>query len=109
MEGQYHESQINKKGPRPRFLDDFRASITYLVDFISSKNNRIAIWRSTLPQHFDTFDGHYEKGNNKCSLKQRPLQRYKNETNYAFSTFCNNTQSKYEHDCTVNVTRLDKT
>ena len=38
------------------------------------------------------------------------IQQYNNATNYAFSSFCNSTQSKqsyaemYEHDCTVNVT-----
>lgn len=89
-----------------------------MVDFISSKKNRVAVWRSTLPQHFDTVDGHHEKDNYNCSLKHlkiRPgsgsnMQNYNNATNNAFSTFCNRTQSKqpyaemYEHECTVNVT-----
>ena len=115
----YHESQIDS-GPRPRLIDDFRAGISYLVDFISSKKNRIAVWRSTLPQHFDTVDGHYEVGNYNCSLKhlkisgsRSNIQQYNNATNYAFSSFCNSTQSKqpyaemYEHECTVNVTSVE--
>ena len=46
----YHASQTDS-GPRPKLLDDFKAGITHLVDFISSKKNRVAVWRSTLPQH----------------------------------------------------------
>ena len=30
---------------RPKYLDDFRAAITYLVDFVASGQNRRAVWR----------------------------------------------------------------
>jgi len=115
----YHESQTDS-GPRPKLIDDWKAGITYLVDFISSKKDRVAVWRSTLPQHFDTYDGHHEEGNYNCSLKQLKIpdsgpniQNYNNLTNHAFSTFCNRSQSKqpyaemYEHECTVNVTSVE--
>ena len=29
----------------PKFLDDFRAAVTYLVDFVASRKDRIAVWR----------------------------------------------------------------
>ena len=44
--------------------DDTQAAITYLTNFSAGTQNRIAIWRSSLPQHFDTHDGHYPSDNN---------------------------------------------
>lgn len=47
------------KESKSRLMDDMQAAITYLSNFTASKDNRIAVWRSALPQHFDTRDGHF--------------------------------------------------
>ena len=78
--------------------------------------------RSTLPQHFNTTDGHYQTGA-ACSLKQmqsypgeQMIQNFNKATDEAFSTFCeiNQTQqpcggsdSRHEHVCTVNRTSME--
>ena len=41
-------------------MDDVRAAITYLTNFTAARKNRISVWRSALPQHFDTYDGHFQ-------------------------------------------------
>jgi hypothetical protein len=108
-------------------LNDFRSVIAYLADFAAPSassyhdgiNRRIAIWRSALPQHFDTPDGHY-KPNSECSLSPRklnrsndtPIQLYNRIYDDAFSEFCNATTSTlnfntYEQHCTVNRTSLE--
>ena len=45
---------------------DLHAAISFLAGFASG-GDKIAIWRSALPQHFNTPDGHHEEGK-KCSL-----------------------------------------
>ena len=47
------------KQTRHSLMDDLRAAITYLVNFTLVQKNRIAVWRSALPQHFNTADGHF--------------------------------------------------
>jgi len=120
-----HTGDLHNYGPRQfSFADDMRAVITYLADFeaSSSKNNsRLAIWRSALPQHFDTKDGHYERGKN-CSLLPRNtsgenaiIQAYNNFYEEQFAKFCGVKQqnqsssecSSYEYVCTVNQTSMD--
>jgi len=41
-----------------RFSDDINAAITHMTDFASS-GDRIAVWRSVLPRHFNTVNGHW--------------------------------------------------
>jgi len=91
-------------------IDDFRAAITYLVDFVSSRKG-VAVWRSVLPQHFNSFDGHYQNGDNFTDCNQftkRPNQNYNKAIDHAFDMYCNNTQkthaNKYEVECTMNQT-----
>ena len=44
---------------RKELYDDTTAAISYLINFTASSENRVAIWRSALPQHFDIPEGHY--------------------------------------------------
>mmetsp|Transcript_15252 Transcript_15252/g.27601 ORF Transcript_15252/g.27601 Transcript_15252/m.27601 type:complete len:274 (-) Transcript_15252:501-1322(-) len=99
------------------FADDMRAVITYLADFeaSSSENNRrLAIWRSALPQHFDTKDGDYQQWKT-CSLLPTEFSPYNNLYEEQFAEFCDVQQrnqsssecNAYEHVCTVNRTSMD--
>ncbi|KAL7534598.1 hypothetical protein ACHAXR_005984 [Thalassiosira sp. AJA248-18] len=47
------------KETRHTLMDDMLAAINYLTNFTASKDNRIAVWRSALPQHFPSHDGHF--------------------------------------------------
>ena len=67
--------------------------------------------RSVLPQHFNSFDGHYQYGDNftDCNkFTKRPNQNYNKAIDHAFDMYCNNTQkthaNKYEVECTMNQT-----
>ena len=138
---------------RPKLHDDFRAAIAYMIDLVnttnadyaytsewgrplqpsefrrrpttSSLNKNVAIWRSALPQHFDTDDGHYVPGANmNCTLRPSrrsnenvdKIQNYNKAYNSLFDKFCNTSGSsssnlrqsvspnwcgRYEHICTV--------
>jgi len=159
----------NKYYGRHTLSEDVRGAITFLVDFVAAKENRIAVWRlvlvaffpvmyvvcvhahaffpmrssclldnahgvccihrSVLPQHFSTFDGHYEKGKEvNCSSNPLKLisstrgpviQNYNKAHEEAFSSFCddggnllqNETSSsacgRREQYCTVNRTSVD--
>jgi len=101
--------------------DDTRAAITALVNFTTatSKKNRIAIWRSTLPQHFDTKNGHFEMWmkytKNTKDLTCVPLkisfrdQSYNIAHKIVFEDICRQDDnvksscSAYENYCTVNI------
>ena len=66
-----------------------------LTDFASS-GDRIAVWRSILPQHFNTIDGHWTTEGSNCSLQtwkgedddEREIQLYNIAAKYAFLTNC---------------------
>ncbi|MCP4746578.1 MAG: hypothetical protein GY874_10640 [Desulfobacteraceae bacterium] len=55
----YPDGNHTGKETRHTLMDDMLAAITYLSNFTASKDNRIAVWRSALPQHFPTNDGHF--------------------------------------------------
>ena len=40
-----NEMRINHYNGKPKLVDDFRAAITYLVDWATSGENRTAVWR----------------------------------------------------------------
>mmetsp|Transcript_30025 Transcript_30025/g.63668 ORF Transcript_30025/g.63668 Transcript_30025/m.63668 type:complete len:329 (+) Transcript_30025:255-1241(+) len=40
-----NEGMLGTHWGRPKLMDDFRAAITYLVDFVASGENRTAVWR----------------------------------------------------------------
>ena len=103
---------------------DFRAAITFLADFASSNNaGRIAIWRSALPQHFSSSDGHYYHGRQSmtrgCLIQPRKpnvtasatIQHYNKLYNEQFAEFCNansnQSNNAYEVECTVNRQSLE--
>lgn len=56
-------NHTGKQTRRP-LVDDLQATITYLANFSSSNENRISVWRSALPQHFDTHDQHFHGWDN---------------------------------------------
>lgn len=81
-------------------MNDLKAGITFLTNFTASKTNRIAIWRSALPQHFDTHDGHFSLRLNKLHDQHtcKPLpktngthkqQVYNSVYAEAFAIMCN--------------------
>jgi hypothetical protein len=132
--GLHYSSRGDMRGTHfgsPKYRDDVMAAMTYMADFASdttmSGRDRIMVWRSVLPQHFNSTDGHYEEGLG-CSLKQlRPksgmigqqeIQNYNNVTNSIFLESCHlTTQEKertpscakqhHEYDCTVNRTSVE--
>ena len=86
---------------RHTLMDDMLAAITYLSNFTASKDNRIAVWRSALPQHFATDDGHFHGGktlrNHSCSAiddkdNYRSQQVYNKVYDEAFSKLCQTEQ-----------------
>ncbi|KAL9186030.1 hypothetical protein ACHAXT_005268 [Thalassiosira profunda] len=95
---------------------DLHAAITFLADFASSGGDKIAIWRSALPQHFQTDDGHHEEGK-ECSLVPRKpadggvIQKYNAIYEETFARICNAQLSSgcnaYEHSCSVNVKSVE--
>ena len=98
---------------------DFRAAITFLADFANA--GRIAIWRSALPQHFSSSDGHYYHGRKSmtrgCLIQPRKpngqttIQHYNKLYNEQFAQFCNansnQSNNAYEVECTVNRQSLE--
>ncbi|KAL7552226.1 hypothetical protein ACHAWF_016996, partial [Thalassiosira exigua] len=104
--GLHYQHYGNMTGLRwgwPSYADDFRAALTYLVDFVSSKEGRIAVWRSTLPQHFDTPVGHYEE-HRTCSLRplnhpdRKIVQEYNRATERGFVEMCDNPEEERTED-----------
>ena len=112
--------------PIPTLGDGILASIIHLADFASSDTDKIAIWRSALPQHFDTMDGHYMESarkDQKCTpLKpysvgdDRVIQQYNTIYNEKFAELreypgVQSNQSltcdAYESKVRVNRTRMD--
>ena len=88
----------------------------------------IAIWRSALPQHFNTYDGHYDiKIPPNCSLDTRgngdvAIQKYNKAYELFLDMICKSNNSslkdqsssssssgcdQYEHTCTVNQRSID--
>mmetsp|Transcript_4989 Transcript_4989/g.10098 ORF Transcript_4989/g.10098 Transcript_4989/m.10098 type:complete len:512 (+) Transcript_4989:131-1666(+) len=98
--------------------DDTRAAITTLVNFTTTtttEKNRIAIWRSTLPQHFNTKNGHFENANITDGFNCVPLKISFREQSYnvvhkiVFEDMCRRDHdlkgscSSYEQHCTANI------
>ena len=107
-------------------MKDMSAALAYLTNFTSSRDDRIAIWRSALPQHFDTSDGNYNNKElarlkvKKCvhlkdSNSKQPYNRLYDEV---FSQICSRGLmhnvdrlhldcAGFWESCTVNVTSVD--
>lgn len=101
------------KQTRHSLMDDLRAAITYLANFTSVQENRIAVWRSALPQHFDTADGHFYgwdnlPTNHSCVALKRDTregagiskQVYNTIYDQVFTSMCQQTRhSEQEESC----------
>jgi len=88
-------------------MDDMLAAITYLSNFTASKAKRVAVWRSALPQHFPTKDGHFygwkKMQKDSCSAIDKVYsgkhqQTYNEVYDEAFSKLC---QPKEQIDSTA--------
>ena len=107
-------------------FDDMSAALTFLVTFTNATDDRIAIWRSDLPQHFQTSDGSYDEKEIESSINQtcvtakdynQPYQPYNKLYEEVFMSLCNSSPKLYNdneqlqlecgnywHSCIVNVT-----
>lgn len=109
-------SNYNRGRQIPSLDNDLRAMIAYLVDFDSTDKNRVAIYRSALPQHFDSKDGHYEP-HKACSPQSRKIdgvdnafiQKYNQRYSDVFSKMCviqsikSSACDSYVHTCSANI------
>jgi hypothetical protein len=103
-----------------KFADDFQAAITTLADL--SNNGKIAIWRSILPQHFDSSDGHYPHSQTDAECKplqnndanidvvdnrtiKKVIQNYNTAASQEFAKHCYLQHScQLQHTCKMNIT-----
>jgi hypothetical protein len=116
------------KQTRHSLMDDLRAAITYLVNFTLVQKNRIAVWRSALPQHFNTADGHFYgwdnlPANHSCIALKRATregagfskQVYNTIYDQVFTSMCQQTRnsvreescSYFKHVCNVDLMSLE--
>mmetsp|Transcript_28673 Transcript_28673/g.46549 ORF Transcript_28673/g.46549 Transcript_28673/m.46549 type:complete len:238 (+) Transcript_28673:3-716(+) len=117
----YHpDGNHTGKETRHPLMDDMLAAIMYLSNFTASKDNRIAVWRSALPQHFPTRDGHFygwkKMQKDSCSFIDKRnsgfQQIYNKVYDEAFSKLCQPRQQMGEragqlcyhhsHRCEIN-------
>ena len=107
--GLHYKPDGNHTGRETRhtLMDDMLAAITYLTNWTASKDNRIALWRSALPQHFSTKDGHFygwKKLNGSCTAigEGNDQQAYNRVYDAAFSRLCQleePTEHSTKHSC----------
>lgn len=114
---------IGKQTRKP-LVEDLRAAFTYLANFSSSNENRVSVWRSALPQHFDTFDGHFHGWENlpkdhscidfkRSAAKDQESsvrQNYNSLYDEVFASMCQQSQNRVQqpcshlkHECSVDV------
>jgi len=129
--GLHYSPDNNHTGRQTRrpLMDDLRATFTYLANFTSSENkNRVAVWRSALPQHFDTIDGHFygwdnlptehtcvDLKKNMTEVKTSSRQVYNFLYDELFASMCQeqihhhlpSKCSHLEHVCSVDITSTD--
>lgn len=100
-----------------QLFNDTLAAIIYLANYTAA-NDKVAIWRSALPVHFDTPDGHYTDKpmacvahNDEYILKEgNELQEYTKVHNRAFAKLCQTDTSScghLTHTCTVDTKSTD--
>ena len=98
---------------------DVPALLGWMLDQSSRRPGNVAVWRSALPQHFDTADGHYRKESKRCKpmpagqREGRTVQAYNRAYERAFARMCNVTTgddgrpdecAPYEMTCTARRT-----
>ena len=121
-----HGEMIGKHYGNNKFVDDFRAAITFLTEFNARNGDNVAIWRSILPQHFDTVlgDGHYPPKNSvngTCTAfdlldsssssngTNASIQNFNRIAEEGFSQICQETvpschDNTFQYNCAMNVT-----
>eukprot|EP00804_Cyclotella_cryptica_P025953 CCRYP_002772-RA/>CCRYP_002772-RA protein AED:0.36 eAED:0.36 QI:0/-1/0/1/-1/1/1/0/463 len=103
-----------------QYADDFSAAVTFLAGFAASGEKKVAIWRSTLPQHFDSAngDGHYPSKGSGCvplpegavnRLDVTLIQNFNRASEEGFAKHCNVSMTTpcdelLRHTCTMNAT-----
>ena len=96
---------------------DLPALLGWMLDHSSRRDGNAAVWRSALPQHFDTVDGHYkDDGKSKrCKpipreqYRGRAVQEYNRRYDRVFDRICNASTAPgecapYEMTCTARRT-----
>lgn len=92
---------------------DFPALVGWLLDFASVHPRRRVVWRSALPQHFDTRDGHYRAESRRCAARPggrargAPVQRYNRAYDRLFDALCGPADPAgcpYKRACAANRT-----
>ena len=92
---------------------DTTAAIMYLANFTAHSKNRVAIWRSNLPQHFGTPNGQFRKGiavdSEICVAGNKTTQDSTSIHDRAFSALCDRSTlcGHLTHTCTVNANAVD--
>jgi hypothetical protein len=103
--------------PNEELSNDVMAAITYLANYTAT-NDKVAIWRSALPVHFDTPTGHYHDNpvacvshNDTYILQEgNELQEYTKVHKQAFAELCQTDTSscgQLTHTCTVDTKSTD--
>jgi hypothetical protein len=103
--------------PNEELFDDVMAAIIYLANFTAA-NDKVAIWRSALPVHFDTPTGHYDAGLSRCVAHKdeyilqegNELQEYTKTHKQAFAKLCQTDTTscgQLTHTCTVDMKSTD--
>jgi hypothetical protein len=108
---------IGSRYGKNTFVDDFQAAVTSLADF--SNNGKIAIWRSILPQHFDSSDGHFPHTEQDAECKpfqndnvhvfgnHTPIQNFNKVASQEFARHCHlelEHSCQPQHKCKMNIT-----
>jgi hypothetical protein len=111
---QAHGDMIGIRYGQNKFVDDFQAAITSLADF-SKNNDKISIWRSILPQHFDSGDDHFPHHNNGAQCKAIPrnesegnvmsksIQNFNEAADDGFAKYCERSEC-HRFTCKMNIT-----
>lgn len=88
-------NNANRNQLRNTLDTDVPALLGWMLDHSSRRPGNAAVWRSALPQHFDTRDGHYRAGSRKCvpmprsGLGGRAVQAYNRRYEGLFARMCN--------------------
>lgn len=109
--GLHYQPTGNHTGKQTRrpLVDDLRAAYTYLANFTAGNEKKVSVWRSALPQHFDTSDGHFHgwenlpKNHSCVELKKNNGATHKQVYNAVYdellSSMCQEPTKTLPHKC----------